>query len=184
MLRIALPQLCGALGAAEVPCPFIHRLSGPVYLCGSIAIGPVTYLHQKRHKCQLKVVQTIVALACYVRTGEAEPAPSISAQPHRTLGKQAKRYSASLGRVGVPERFDRDDRQNPACRGEPRKASQKRTRRAGSIPTRLTPQWSLGDRVAWGRIGSFVRDLNDGIHAEIRIEQRVYRVKIADLRPG
>ena len=136
MLRIALPQLCGALGAAEVPCPFIHRQSGPVYLCGSIAIGPVTYLHQKRHKCQLKVVQTIVALPCYVRTGEAEPAPSISAQPHRTLGKQAKRYSASLGRVGVPERFE------------------------------------------------FVRDLNDGIHAEIRIEQRVYRVKIADLRPG
>jgi hypothetical protein len=69
--------------------------------------------------------------------------------------------------------------------GEPRKASQKRTRRAGSIPTHLTPQWRLGDRVAWGgRVGSFVRDLNDGIHAVVRIEQRVYRVRIGDLRPG
>jgi hypothetical protein len=69
--------------------------------------------------------------------------------------------------------------------GEPRKASQKRTRRAGTIPPRLTPQWRLGDRVAWGgRVGSFLRDLSDGIHAEIRIEQRLYRVRIADLRPG
>jgi hypothetical protein len=69
--------------------------------------------------------------------------------------------------------------------GEPRKASQKRTRRAGTIATRLTPQWRMGDRVAWGgRVGSFLRDLNDGTHAEIRIEQRTYRVRIADLRSG
>ena len=69
--------------------------------------------------------------------------------------------------------------------GEPRKASQKRTRRAGMIPTRLTPQWRMGDRVSWGgRVGFFLRGLNDGIHAEIRIEQRVYRVRVADLRLG
>ena len=69
--------------------------------------------------------------------------------------------------------------------GEPRKASQKRTRRAGVIPARLTPQWRIGDRVAWGgRVGSFLRELSDGIHAEIRIEQRAYRVRIAELRPG
>jgi hypothetical protein len=69
--------------------------------------------------------------------------------------------------------------------GEPRKASQKRSRRAGPPPTRITPQWRIGDRVAWGgRVGSFVRNLNDGIHAEVRIEQRVYRVRIGDLRPG
>ena len=68
--------------------------------------------------------------------------------------------------------------------GAPRKASQKRTRRANPITT-LTPQWRLGDRVSWGgRVGSFMRDLNDGIHAEIRIEQRAYRVRIGDLRPG
>jgi len=69
--------------------------------------------------------------------------------------------------------------------GERRKASQKRTRRAGQVTTRFTPQWRMGDRVNWGgRLGSFVRDLNDGIHAEVRIEQRAYRVRIADLRAG
>lgn len=40
----------------------------------------------------------------------------------------------------------------------------------------------MGDRVAWGgRTGSFVRNLNDGIHAENQgIEQRAYRVRIGD----
>jgi hypothetical protein len=70
-------------------------------------------------------------------------------------------------------------------RGKPRKATQKRTRRAGTIPARMTPQWRIGDRVSWGgRVGFFVRGLNDGIHAEIRIEQRVYRVRVSDLRQG
>jgi hypothetical protein len=69
--------------------------------------------------------------------------------------------------------------------GEPRKASQKRTRRGEALPTRVNPDWRAGDRVAWGgRVGSFLRDLNDGIHAEIRIEQRVYRVQLADLGSG
>jgi hypothetical protein len=69
--------------------------------------------------------------------------------------------------------------------GEPRKASQKRTRRGEALPTRIGPTWKLGDRVSWGgRFGSFGRALADGIHAEIRIEQRVYRVRVADLRPG
>ena len=69
--------------------------------------------------------------------------------------------------------------------GEPRKASQKRTRRAEPLPRRITPQWQLGDRVSWGgRVGSFMRALNDGEHAEIRIEQRVYRVRVAELRPS
>jgi hypothetical protein len=67
--------------------------------------------------------------------------------------------------------------------GEPRKASQKRTRRAGQIAIRVTPMWRLGDRVRWGeRFGSFVRNLNDNIYAEIRIEQRAYRVRITDLK--
>jgi hypothetical protein len=66
--------------------------------------------------------------------------------------------------------------------GEPRKASQKRTRRGEATPTRVLPTWKLGDRVSWGgRIGSFLRDLNDGIHGEIRIEHRVYGVRTADL---
>lgn len=47
------------------------------------------------------------------------------------------------------------------------------------------PTWKLGDRVIWGgRIGSFLRDLNDGIHGEIRMEHRIYRVRIDDLKPG
>jgi len=69
--------------------------------------------------------------------------------------------------------------------GEPRKTSQKRTRRGAPLSARITTQWRFGDRVSWGgRFGSFVRSLNDGIHAEIRIEQRAYRVRIGDLRPG
>ena len=69
--------------------------------------------------------------------------------------------------------------------GEPRKASQKRARRGEALPTRVSPNWHTGDRVAWGgRVGSFLRDLNDGIHAEIRIEQRIYRVRLADLGSG
>ena len=43
----------------------------------------------------------------------------------------------------------------------------------------------MGARVSCGgRLGSLVRDLSDGIYAQIRIEQRTYRVRIADLRPG
>jgi hypothetical protein len=69
--------------------------------------------------------------------------------------------------------------------GQPRKASQKRTRRAGAIAVRISPEWRPGDRVSWGgRPGFFMRALNDHTHAEIRIEQRVYRVRIDDLRPG
>jgi hypothetical protein len=69
--------------------------------------------------------------------------------------------------------------------GEPRKASQKRTRRGEAMPTRINPVWRLGDRVSWGgRVGSFLRAFTDGIHAEVRIEQRVYRVRIADLKAG
>lgn len=44
--------------------------------------------------------------------------------------------------------------------GEPRKASQKRTRRAEPVPRRVPPQWRLGERVSWGgRLGSFLRAL-------------------------
>jgi len=32
-----------------------------------------------------------------------------------------------------------------------------------------------------GRVGSFRRDVGDGEHAEIVIEQRVYRVRIGEL---
>ena len=68
--------------------------------------------------------------------------------------------------------------------GEPRRASQKRTRRAGPPPTRMMPQWRMGDRVRWqDKTGHFHRDLGGG-HAEVTIANRVYRVRIAELRPG
>jgi len=42
--------------------------------------------------------------------------------------------------------------------GQPCKASQKRTRRSGPVPVRVTPTSRLGDRVRWGeRFGSTVR---------------------------
>jgi hypothetical protein len=68
--------------------------------------------------------------------------------------------------------------------GEPRKASQKRTRRAGPPPTRMMSQWRIGDGVLWhGKAGLFHRDLGDG-NAEVTIANRAYRVRIGDLGPG
>ena len=68
--------------------------------------------------------------------------------------------------------------------GEPRKASQRRTRRAAAGVTRIMPQWRIGDRVRWqDKIGHFHRDLGDG-NAEVTIANRAYRVRIGDLRPG
>ncbi len=68
--------------------------------------------------------------------------------------------------------------------GEPRKASQKRTRRGEQMPSRIAPQWRMGDRVRWqDKAGHFHRDLGDG-NAEVTIANRAYRVRIAELRPG
>jgi hypothetical protein len=68
--------------------------------------------------------------------------------------------------------------------GEPRKASQKRSRRAGPPPTHMMPQWRMGDRVRWqDKTGVFRRDLGDG-NAEVTIANRAYRVRIGDLRQG
>ena len=68
--------------------------------------------------------------------------------------------------------------------GAPRKASQRNKRNVSSSnATKITPAWRLGDRVHWkGRIGTFRRDVGDGEHAEVVIESRVYRVRIAELR--
>jgi hypothetical protein len=66
--------------------------------------------------------------------------------------------------------------------GEPRKASQRNTRRAEPIPTRITPAWQPGSPVRWnGRAGVFRRDVGDGEHAEIVIGERVYRVQAREL---
>lgn len=66
--------------------------------------------------------------------------------------------------------------------GEPRKASQRNTRRAAAAPVRITPTYRSGDPVRWkDRAGTFRRDLGDGEHAEITIGERVYRVRTSEL---
>jgi hypothetical protein len=66
--------------------------------------------------------------------------------------------------------------------GAPRKASQRRSRRAAPLQARLNQVWRPSDQVRWrDRAGVFGRDLGDGEHAEIRIADRTYRARIADL---
>ena len=61
--------------------------------------------------------------------------------------------------------------------GEARKASQRNTRRAAPIQTRITPRWQAGDRLQWkGRTGAFSRYFGDGEHAFIVIAERVYQI--------
>jgi hypothetical protein len=65
--------------------------------------------------------------------------------------------------------------------GEPRKASQRNTRRAVSA-TKAVPVWRASMPVLWkGRAGIFRRDVGDGEHAEVVIDGRVYRVRLAEL---
>ena len=68
--------------------------------------------------------------------------------------------------------------------GEPRKASQRNKRNvASSGAAELTVVWRASMPVLWkGRAGIFRREVGDGEHAEVVIEGRVYRVRIADLR--
>ena len=66
--------------------------------------------------------------------------------------------------------------------GQPRKASQRRTRRAAPLQPAINRLWRPGDRVRWrDRTGLFHRDLGDGEHAEIVIADRTYRVRVGDL---
>lgn len=66
--------------------------------------------------------------------------------------------------------------------GEPRKASQKRSRRAAPPATQAQIAWSPGATVRWqGRDGVFHRDVGDDEHAEILIAARTYRVRTKDL---
>jgi len=66
--------------------------------------------------------------------------------------------------------------------GAPRKASQRRSRRTVPSKARTSRVWHAGDQVHWqDRIGVFSRDLGDSEHAEVKIADRTYRVRIADL---
>ena len=56
--------------------------------------------------------------------------------------------------------------------GEPRKASQRRARRAIPSQVYVSRVWRLGEKVRWrDRIGVIQRDLGDGEHAEIMISE-------------
>ena len=66
--------------------------------------------------------------------------------------------------------------------GEPRKASQRNSRRAVTS-LNAVPIWRASMPVLWkGRAGIFRRDVGDGEHAEVVIDGRVYRVRIEELR--
>ena len=66
--------------------------------------------------------------------------------------------------------------------GEPRKASQRNSRRPVPVTVAVTPTWRRGDQVRWkDRVGVFRRDVGDGEHAEVVIGERVYRVRMAEL---
>lgn len=66
--------------------------------------------------------------------------------------------------------------------GEPRKASQRHSRRAAAVQAHLSHIWRPGDNVRWrDRRGVFVRDAGDGEHAEIKIADRTYRVRVGEL---
>jgi hypothetical protein len=66
--------------------------------------------------------------------------------------------------------------------GEPRKASQRNTRRAAPKTVRITPAWRLGNRMRWqARDGVFRRDTGDGEHVEVVIGERIYRVRAKEL---
>jgi hypothetical protein len=65
--------------------------------------------------------------------------------------------------------------------GQPRKASQRHSRRAAPVQPRTSRLWRPGDRVRWrDRIGIFHRDLDDHEHAEIIIAERTYRVRVGE----
>jgi hypothetical protein len=66
--------------------------------------------------------------------------------------------------------------------GEPRKASQRNSRRPAAAPREISPVWRASMPVLWkGRAGVFRRDVGDGVHAEVTIDGRVYRVPIREL---
>ena len=77
------------------------------------------------------------------------------------------------------------ERSKPTSRGEQRKASQKRSRRAAALPIQVEIPWRSGDKVCWrGRTGVYRRDVEDGENVFVEIDGRVYRVRKAELRQG
>ena len=66
--------------------------------------------------------------------------------------------------------------------GAPRKASQRRGRRGVPSQLQVGRVWRAGDPVRWrDRVGVVRRDVGDGEYAEIKIADRIYRVRTADV---
>ena len=52
----------------------------------------------------------------------------------------------------------------------------------GTVESSDDPRWRSGDRVRWNdRDGVFQRDLGDGENAEIKLGDRIYRVRLTEL---
>jgi hypothetical protein len=67
--------------------------------------------------------------------------------------------------------------------GEPRKASQRNTRRMVSPAAKVSAAWPpICRSCGKGAQGFFRRDVGDGEHADVVIEGRVYRVRIGELQ--
>ncbi len=102
---------------------------------------------------------------CYVQTGTLPPANHIG-----STGTKSDILDTVSGRARLPG-------------GEPRKASQRKTRKANPVQVRVAPTWRAGDSVRWKeRAGVFRREVGDGEHAEVAIADRVYRVRMSELR--
>jgi len=65
--------------------------------------------------------------------------------------------------------------------GEPRRASQRRTRQPSLSRTTIEPTWRAGDKIYWnGYTGTFLRDTVDG-QAEVLIGTRTYLIGRGEL---
>ena len=69
--------------------------------------------------------------------------------------------------------------------GGPRKASQRHSRRAASVPTTIEPTWRPGDRVLWNQsIAYFLQNADEPGMVEVLLGQRRYRVPSRELQPA
>src|SRR4051794_19236710 len=109
----------------------------------------------------------MMRLSC--RCTRAEPPPPVSVDNSRCVAVGWGDPNTMSGRQRLPS-------------GEPRKASQRKSRPAAPATVRVSPTWRAGDAVHWkGRAGVFRRAVGDDQHAEIVIAERVYRVRTTEL---